>query len=223
VSTLFLVRHGQASFGEERYDRLSPLGYRQAAVTGAHLSGRGLVFHGAYTGPRLRHRQTANGALSAFLQPPAVLEARGLDEFADAEQILASAERLFGVPIRSDHSITPPQKTALYSSMLSAWAEGKGVIDGSPSAEQFRETVRDWLDQHRQYTPKGQNTLAFTSAGPIAVLLCEVLEIPLLRMIQFASVINNASITEIMHTPDRIALRSFNASNHLSPDSITLL
>jgi broad specificity phosphatase PhoE len=223
VSTLFLVRHGQASFGAERYDQLSPLGHRQAAATGAHLSSRGLVFHGIYTGPRLRHRQTAQGALSALPQGSAPVATCGLDEFADPEQILASAERLFGVSIRSDHNVTHVQKVTFYFSMLSAWAEGKGVIDGSPSADQFRHSVRDWLDRHRQSTAKGQNTLAFTSAGPIAVVFCEVLDVPFVRMINLASVINNASITEIMHTPHRIALRSFNTSVHLSPDLITLL
>ena len=29
MGILYLVRHGQASFGEADYDRLSPLGHRQ--------------------------------------------------------------------------------------------------------------------------------------------------------------------------------------------------
>ena len=32
MSEIYFVRHGQASFGSEDYDRLSPLGVRQAQV-----------------------------------------------------------------------------------------------------------------------------------------------------------------------------------------------
>ena len=58
MSTLFLVRHGQASFFEENYDRLSPVGEDQARRLGDHLKKRGLVFDEVYAGPRQRHRRT---------------------------------------------------------------------------------------------------------------------------------------------------------------------
>jgi len=38
MSDLYLIRHGQASFGKDNYDRLSPLGIRQARI----LSGESL-------------------------------------------------------------------------------------------------------------------------------------------------------------------------------------
>jgi broad specificity phosphatase PhoE len=39
VGQVLLVRHGQASWGADDYDVLSPLGERQATVTGAFLAG----------------------------------------------------------------------------------------------------------------------------------------------------------------------------------------
>ena len=36
------MRHGQASFGQDNYDRLSELGQAQARLTGEHLAGLGL-------------------------------------------------------------------------------------------------------------------------------------------------------------------------------------
>ncbi len=221
MSSLYLVRHGQASFGAQRYDQLSPLGRRQAVATGAHLASRDIVFRDAYTGPRSRHKETAEGALSAFSAAPTLIETRGLDEFAEGEQILTSAERHFAVPA-SAGDVGHERKT-LYLSMLTAWAEGKAAIDNCRSAEQFRTAVRDWLNDYRRGAPADCNALAFTSAGTIGVLLCEILELPTARMISFASVINNASFTEVVHTPERISLRSFNSCTHLPPALITQL
>ena len=34
MATIYLIRHGQASFGSDDYDQLSQLGIRQAEVTG---------------------------------------------------------------------------------------------------------------------------------------------------------------------------------------------
>jgi broad specificity phosphatase PhoE len=58
VSTLLLVRHGQATFGADRYDALSPLGERQAAAAGKHLAGVWSAPTRVLCGPRVRHRAT---------------------------------------------------------------------------------------------------------------------------------------------------------------------
>lgn len=39
MGTLYLVRHGQASFGADDYDQLSPLGQRQSVRLGEYLRG----------------------------------------------------------------------------------------------------------------------------------------------------------------------------------------
>ena len=37
MANLLIIRHGQASFGADNYDQLSPLGQRQADLTGEFL------------------------------------------------------------------------------------------------------------------------------------------------------------------------------------------
>ena len=54
MGTLYLVRHGQASFGSDDYDRLSPLGQRQSLRLGEHWRAHGLHFDAVYTGTLLR-------------------------------------------------------------------------------------------------------------------------------------------------------------------------
>ncbi len=43
VSRILLVRHGQASWGADDYDQLSPLGDEQSRVLGAALAARGIT------------------------------------------------------------------------------------------------------------------------------------------------------------------------------------
>ena len=47
MGTLYLVRHGQASFGADNYDQLSPMGHRQALRLGEFWRERGMVFDAA--------------------------------------------------------------------------------------------------------------------------------------------------------------------------------
>jgi broad specificity phosphatase PhoE len=44
MGTLYLVRHGQASFGADDYDQLSALGRRQSVRLGEYLRGKGHAF-----------------------------------------------------------------------------------------------------------------------------------------------------------------------------------
>ena len=58
MGTLYLVRHGQASFGAADYDQLSPLGARQCAALGYYLQERGRHFEAVYIGTLRRHAQS---------------------------------------------------------------------------------------------------------------------------------------------------------------------
>ena len=59
MSILCLVRHAQASFLTQDYDRLSPLGHEQSRLLGEYCVRHDLHFDRAIIGPRRRHRETA--------------------------------------------------------------------------------------------------------------------------------------------------------------------
>src|SRR3569832_900478 len=63
VGTLYLIRHGQASYGEADYDRLSPRGIEQAQAIGRWAASAGL--HALFAGPLRRQQQTAEYAREA--------------------------------------------------------------------------------------------------------------------------------------------------------------
>ena len=59
MAMVLLVRHGQAAFGTEHYDRLSDQGRQQARWLGEYLAARGLRFRTVVAGTLARQRDTA--------------------------------------------------------------------------------------------------------------------------------------------------------------------
>ena len=66
MSTLYLVRHGQASFGQANYDKLSELGERQCRILGEFWAARGIRLDAVYTGTLERQTASADCAREAF-------------------------------------------------------------------------------------------------------------------------------------------------------------
>ena len=61
MGTLYLVRHGQASFGADDYDVLSAMGHQQSVRLGEYFQHRGVTFDAALTGTLNRQIQTLAG------------------------------------------------------------------------------------------------------------------------------------------------------------------
>ncbi len=81
MATLYLVRHGQASFAAENYDRLSELGRRQSVWLGEYFAERGIVFARAVCGTLERQRQTARMILETMGSALHAAEHAGCNEY----------------------------------------------------------------------------------------------------------------------------------------------
>src|SRR5690348_12748107 len=66
MAVLYLIRHGQASFGLKDYDKLSELGEQQSRVLGESLRDRVPAIDLVVSGAMERHKQTAAIALEAM-------------------------------------------------------------------------------------------------------------------------------------------------------------
>lgn len=208
MSSLLLLRHGQAAFGAHDYDSLSPLGVRQAQATGAFFAERGLVFDAVHVGPRRRHRDTARAALGAS----GLLAVPALDEFAEGDALLGAARR----ELLARGEAWPQERDAQlrhYGEQLRRWSGGAVVAGATPLAE-FSARVGDWLDSLRQ-GPRGQRLLAVTSAGTIAILACRALGLPDERVHELLLALDNASLSELVFDDRRLSLRVFNSTAHL--------
>ena len=104
MSHLVLVRHGQASFLEKNYDRLSPKGEQQSLLLGEYWAQHKIVFEKVYSGPKIRQRETARIAgegYRLFERPFTVEEARGAREafLTSTTADLLPVVRLDGKPV----------------------------------------------------------------------------------------------------------------------------
>ena len=64
MSELILVRHGQASFGQKSYDKLSDMGIEQVRILARHWQTVGEEFDHIYAGSLVRQQETAQELLS---------------------------------------------------------------------------------------------------------------------------------------------------------------
>ncbi|WP_028078973.1 histidine phosphatase family protein [Solimonas soli] len=210
MSTLTLLRHGQAAFGAERYDELSALGAEQARATGAFFAARGLAFSRVICGPRQRHQQTARLAVGGAFEVDAAL-----DEFAEGEQVLRAAVLRTGLAASGRPAMSRHEQLRLYAEQLELWAQGRASIDGVLPPDAFRARASAWLSSITAAEQPRQHLLAVTSAGVIAALVCEALRQDGEALARYMQPMRNASITTLLFSGPRLALQDFNASQHL--------
>jgi broad specificity phosphatase PhoE len=220
MPTLYLVRHGQASFGAADYDRLSELGERQSERLGQYWRARGRDRHPHFetvlTGTLRRHGQTWAGiARGLGLEPQGTeqtLQMPGLDEYDSAAllEALGNAPPAFGAPD------TPESRRAhfrLLRTALQQWAAGAIAPRGMPAHADFLAGVRAALDHVRTHCTG--DVLIVSSGGPIATAVAQVLGAPAETGIELNLRLRNSAITEFDYTPRRLSLVSFNTIPHL--------
>lgn len=211
MGTLYLVRHGQASFGADDYDRLSDLGGRQSVRLGEYFAGKGIHFDGLIAGTLRRHKQTLEGILQGMDQAGEHLSWEGLNEY-DAEAVIATVH-----PHKLDKPASPEayrHHFRLLRDGLAQWMAGVVSPRGMPSYSDFVAGVAGALD-HVRANHYGQNVLVVTSGGPIATAVGHVLGTSAETTIELNLRIRNSSVTEFAFTPKRHMLVSYNALPHL--------
>ncbi|MFP6819771.1 histidine phosphatase family protein, partial [Acinetobacter sp.] len=88
MTTIYLVRHGQASFGAESYDKLSPNGELQAKLLGQYLDKILKEEPYVVAGSMLRHQQTASFALAESFSDAQIVTDHHWNEF-NHQQVFA--------------------------------------------------------------------------------------------------------------------------------------
>ncbi|TNF60443.1 MAG: histidine phosphatase family protein [Burkholderiales bacterium] len=211
MGTLYLVRHGQASFGAEDYDQLSDLGRRQCERLGGHWAERQVAFDAVISGTLRRHRQTWEAIAAGAgwqLQP---LEWPGLNEY-DGEAVIRS---ICNQPReRPDTAEGYRQHFRLLRDGLAQWMAGTVSPRGMPSYPEFVRGVTSALDHVRQ-RHHGQRVLIVSSGGPIATAVGHVLGLSPERTIDLNMRIRNSAVSEFQFSPKRHTLLTYNTLPHL--------
>ncbi|RYX91210.1 MAG: histidine phosphatase family protein [Comamonadaceae bacterium] len=212
MGNLYLVRHGQASFGEDDYDRLSPLGHRQSRRLGEYFAGKGMSFDAVITGTLRRHDETWAGIAEGMkLDNPQALPWAGLNEY-DSEAVIATIH-----PHKLEKPTSPEmyrQHFRLLRDGLAQWMAGVVSPRGMPAYTDFVSGITSALD-HVRANHFGKNVLMVSSGGPISTIVGHVLGTSPETTIELNLRIRNSSLTELAFTPKRHMLVTYNTLPHL--------
>lgn len=219
MTSIFLVRHGQASFGTANYDRLSPLGERQAVVLGEHWQRGGFSAARALSGSLQRQRHTAEHALRLLgSAAPALDTDPAFNEFNHTQLVQAylplviaddPALEAAGSAALRDPALFRP----LFGRIVSAWAEGRTPV--FPVDESWADFCTRCVDGVERAAADADSVVVFTSGGVITAVLRAALGIDDATALRLNWRICNASVHEFQMHDKGLNLVGFNDIAHL--------
>ena len=224
MSTLFFIRHGQASFGREDYDKLSDTGKLQSHKLAGFLHNSRISFKEIYSGTLRRHRETVNEYISAskLLNIPLseVIYDERLNEYDAAGILKVLIPVLISEkPHLREHAdrLLSDRKSfqIIFSEVMNMWCSGKYDMHDVMTWTKFTTDVYSFIDERITSYKSGENIALFTSGGPISVMMMKVLSININTSMIIRDQIVNSSITRFNYTEEGIMLASFNEYPHL--------
>ena len=214
MSELYLVRHAQASFGEENYDRLSALGHQQSRWLGEYFKSRKVNFDQVICGDMVRHRETAEGiARGMGLDSNRVDTHSQWNEF-DFESLVEVylATRPDEVP----HDEAPRHEWFLIlRKALLAWSEDRLEGELKESWTDFEQRVAQAVSLATTRSERNTKVLVISSGGPISMAIRQILQAPAPTMIRMNLQTRNSSYSHLFFNERGIELSGFNHVPHL--------
>ncbi|MCP5358451.1 MAG: histidine phosphatase family protein [Pseudomonadales bacterium] len=219
MSELILVRHGQASFGAQSYDKLSPLGEEQVQLLARHWQEGAEHFDHLYCGELQRQRETAE-LLRPLVRSGAHAHVHpGLNEY-DGDGLMRlylhhhhDAGEAVTLPIADRREFQ-----RLFEAAVALWVSGRLQTQDDENFEpwvSFKARVHGAIDELMARHTGGSRVLVATSGGVIALALQRVLGIPDEQTIATNWLVNNSAVTRIRYGGGRVSLSQFNSLPHL--------
>ncbi|MDD5222346.1 MAG: phosphoglycerate mutase family protein [bacterium] len=236
MSTLILIRHGQAMFGTEDYDRLSPLGIEQSNVLGQYWARRRRGFDAVFSGAMVRQKQTLRtvGEIlqKAGLSFPEGGIITGFNEYdsrgimthlyprllEEDPRIREVAKRYPGIGDGSPEGRRAFQQ--IFEIVLERWLEDPDPGPETESFPRFQDRVIAGIEKIRSEYASGKTVAVFTSGGAISIALQHALSLSGRKALSLQWIIKNSSITEFTYSQDRFTLAGFNQTPHLEDEGM---
>ena len=224
MRTITLIRHSQASFGAENYDKLSDLGLAQCDLIGNAFKERHFPTSeeeaSVIWGGQERHKETMEGVLKFWPYKGPLYKEDRLREF-DHMDIIFKGEDGFkprakmGIKLLfSKNKDKTIEKTFLKT--LTRWVSGSFEQDYNEPFSKFHK--RSWeglIDSNEKFKDR-KNIFIFTSGGVIASILLKVLNIEKENFIPLVWSLYNGSLTQLTVRPSLKEELSYEGSFFLS-------
>ena len=230
MALLTLVRHGQASYLQQDYDKLSQLGEKQARILGEYWLRSGTRFDQVYYGPACRHLQTGEIAADVFrdagMQWPQPITLPELDEYAgiqvmrtflpglmETHEDIRALEAEFRQTTHQEHAFRIFDR--LFQRVIRMWVDEQLHAPEVESWRSFRERVTAGIEYVRKNATKNGRIAVFTSGGVIGASVGAALDLSAQKTLEVSWTSRNASYTEFLFSGERFSLGSFNNHPHL--------
>jgi broad specificity phosphatase PhoE len=207
MAELYLVRHGQASFGASNYDQLSSLGQQQGHLLGEYFAERKIVFDHVLLGTMNRHRQTVEAIFHGLTDVACIKEHPGLNEYDFAALFKGLGKEHQDLTLLAKKGMKDFYRAL--RQVLQLWMEDRieGPIPETWSG--FQQRVADAKNYIQGL--KGQRVLAVSSGGAIATIAQQALGAPKEAVIALNLQINNCSFCRYYFNADSFHLATFNS------------
>lgn len=219
MSTLTLVRHGQAGPFQRENAPLTVLGETQAAKLAQFWLHSKTEFDEVYSGTLARQVRTEQIVAKSFHAAgrhwPSPVRDAAWNEYDATGVLRQSAE--FELPGESPDEHRKFQR--MFEAAMTRWLEGAIEADGVESWPLFRDRVSDAI-QRLMAGPPGRRVAVFTSGGPIGFTVHSSLQAPAKAFLDVNWRVRNTSITQFIFDRSRVTLDCFNTFPHLAEGSL---
>ena len=230
MTTIYLIRHGQASFGAESYDKLSPNGELQAKLLGRYFDE--ILKEAPYVvaGSMQRHQQTAQLALAECFPESEPVTDSAWNEF-NHQQVFAQYEPRFNQPelLKEDvsqHANPRAYLSKIFEGAIERWTGGDYHHEYEESWPDFKQRVETALQQlcDDLAEKKPRYAVVFTSGGVISVAAGKILGLSPNKTFALNWAITHTSMTTLRLVGNQPQLLSLNEHHYIKaqrPDLLT--
>jgi broad specificity phosphatase PhoE len=228
MTLIYLIRHGQASFGKADYDCLSELGEQQARHIGVNFKSRMVSFDKVVRGSMQRHQQTADGCLSAMGQ-------KDIEQYLDArwneyehQDILAQFNSQFataqGVKTYVRQQDNPHKALEqIIGQAFNRWISSQHNEDYTESWPTYQARIQAALANLISGLDGQKNVAVFSSGGPIALLAQAILGVPAENLMALNWTLVNGGISKLINSKKGVILSSLNEHSAFEGENKHLL
>lgn len=203
MAELLVIRHGQASFGQDNYDVLSDLGHQQSRAVGALLRELAWIPDRLVTGTLKRQRDT----LSSMGFDQAAEEHSGFNEYDFADLLNARYKGTVPDIVKGD------RKTHFRTLKDTVFDWQDAAFDGA--TESYAEFAAR-VEAARKFATdtEAKRVLVISSGGVIGQMTAVALGAPKRQMMTLNLQIRNTALTRFMFSGNAFSMHEFNTAPH---------
>ncbi|WP_306253932.1 histidine phosphatase family protein [Parvularcula sp. IMCC14364] len=220
MATIYLIRHGQASFGAENYDKLSQLGERQAEIVGQYFRQCDIRLDAAYSGNLSRQHRTAELTIEQQgYEVPHHIDAR-FNEVKNDEHVEYFKDRIAArdpdlAQKLVEGSFTSKDYQKVVEAVFTHWVSPDCNEPRTQSWADYSAEVKDAMRDVMKHEGSGKTIGIFTSGGTIATIVSQVLGLTGEHAYSFYEPVINCSVTQLFYNSSRVSLSYFNDHSFL--------